>query len=255
MLIKKTKLFIISFTLIATLAAPFCSTNTVLADDQQPILIQIYDTDIGTEAFEKLVSYGNGGHALLGAILGNAQNMQQNPGIGLGIGSGGNGYRPSVTIAVWTNGPFDQSIGLATIKNYFNVSSNPVITNGDCAISCDGTTQVQQIIATTTTVPSTTTIPIVVITTTTIATTTTLPQIVVETEIVQSTIINQQPPTTTTTTIVENVNIASAYASSVLIEKLITPIANTKIFNKFKKTIRKKTPATVKKTKQNSCYR
>jgi len=143
-LILKGMLF--SFLFVAT----FYYADKALADNQEPILIQVYDTDIGTNAFEQLVTYGNGGHAALGAILGHAQNMQQDPGIGLGIGSGGLGYRPSVIIAVWTDAAFDKSVGLATIKSYFNVPSSPVTTNGDCAIACDGTVQqpepVQQII-------------------------------------------------------------------------------------------------------------
>jgi hypothetical protein len=146
---NKIKLSLVtSLLILGSLSFP----TALLANNQEPILIQIYDTDIGTDAFEQLVNYGNGGHAALGAILGDAQNMQQNPGIGLGIGSGGLGYRPSVTIAVWTDAVFDKSVGLATIKNYFNVSSNPVTTNGDCAIACDGTVQqpepTQQIVET-----------------------------------------------------------------------------------------------------------
>jgi len=65
--------------------------------------------------------------------------MLSNPGIGFSIGSGGNGYRPSILIAVWTDQPFNVSTGLDTIKTFFNVPSNPVTTNGDCAIACDGT--------------------------------------------------------------------------------------------------------------------
>jgi hypothetical protein len=149
---KKFKIIIkgtlFSFLFLAT----FYYSDKALADNQEPILIQIYDTDIGTEAFEQLVSHGNGGHAALGAILGNAQNMQKNPGIGLGIGSGGLGYRPSVTIAVWTDQPFSVSSGLDAIKAHFNVPSSPVTTNGDCVIACDGTVQepepVQQIVQT-----------------------------------------------------------------------------------------------------------
>jgi hypothetical protein len=146
---NKIKLSLVtSLLILGSLSFP----TALLANNQEPILIQIYDTDIGTEAFEQLVNYGNGGHAALGAILGDAQNMQQNPGIGLGIGSGGLGYRPSVTIAVWTDAVFDKSLGLATIKSYFNVPSSPVTTNGDCAIACDGTVQqpepVQQIVET-----------------------------------------------------------------------------------------------------------
>jgi hypothetical protein len=149
---KKYKLILKGMLFLSLFIGIFYYAEEALADNQEPILIQIYDTDIGTDAFEQLVTYGNGGHAALGAILGHAQNMQQNPGIGLGIGSGGLGYRPSVTIAVWTDAVFDKSVGLATIKNYFNVSSNPVTTNGDCAIACDGTVQqpepVQQIVET-----------------------------------------------------------------------------------------------------------
>jgi hypothetical protein len=118
--------------------------SALFADTQEPILIQIYDTDIGTTAFEQLIAHGDGGHATIGAILGDAQNMSSNPGIGFSIGSGGNGYRPSIIIAVWTDQPFSVSTGLATIKSHFNVSSNPVTTNGDCAISCDGTVQPEE---------------------------------------------------------------------------------------------------------------
>jgi hypothetical protein len=121
------------------LAGAFYSADRALADNQEPILIEISDTDIGTEAFEQLISYGNGGHAAMGAILGSAQNMLSNPGIGFSIGSGGNGYRPTILIAVWTDQPFSVSSGLDTIKSHFNVPSNPITTNGDCAIACDGT--------------------------------------------------------------------------------------------------------------------
>ena len=245
---NKIKLSLIAVSLlVGSLSFPAIS----FADNQEPILIEIYDTDIGTAAYEQLISYGNGGHAAVGAILGNAQNMESNPGVGFSIGSGGNGYRPSIIIAVWTNEQFSASTGLATIKNYFNVSVNPVTTNGDCAIACDGTTQVEEVITTTTT-------------------TTTLPQVVELTQVSQSpqttqppapqvqevlVVTNTQPyilPTTTTTTVVENVNVSSAYAPFALTEKLITPISKPKIINKTKKTIRKKTYATTKKTKQNS---
>jgi hypothetical protein len=128
---------VLLFTLL--FAGAFYSADRALADNQEPILIEISDSDIGTEAFEQLISYGNGGHAAMGAILGNAQNMLSNPGIGFSIGSGGNGYRPTILIAVWTDQPFSVSSGLDTIKSHFNVPSNPVTTNGDCAIACDGT--------------------------------------------------------------------------------------------------------------------
>lgn len=128
---------VLLFTLL--FAGAFYSADRALADNQEPILIEISDSDIGTEAFEQLISYGNGGHAAMGAILGSAQNMLSNPGIGFSIGSGGNGYRPTILIAVWTDQPFSVSSGLDTIKSHFNVPSNPITTNGDCAIACDGT--------------------------------------------------------------------------------------------------------------------
>lgn len=133
---NKIKLSLITTALlVGSLSFPTVS----FADNQEPILIEISDSDIGTEAFEQLISYGNGGHAAMGAILGNAQNMLSNPGIGFSIGSGGNGYRPTILIAVWTDQTFSVSSGLDTIKSHFNVPSSPLTTNGDCAIACDGT--------------------------------------------------------------------------------------------------------------------
>ena len=259
---NKIKLFLITTALlISSLSFPAVS----FADNQEPILIEISDTDIGTAAYEQLISYGNGGHAAMGAILGNAQNMESNPGVGFSIGSGGNGYRPSIIIAVWTNQQFNASIGLATIKNYFNVPVNPVTTNGDCVTACDGTTQVEEVVTTTTTIaPTTTTTTIatiissdtkVLVTTTTdspVTTTTILPEVVTPTQVFQSPqttqpesvqpqpqsiVYNTQPyvvpTTTTTTTVVEIVKISSAYAPFVLPEKLISSIIEPKVI-KFK---------------------
>ena len=134
----KTKIKL-SLITTALLVGSLSFPTVLFADNQEPILIEISDSDIGTEAFEQLISYGNGGHAAMGAILGNAQNMLSNPGIGFSIGSGGNGYRPTILIAVWTDQPFSVSSGLDTIKSHFDVPSSPVTTNGDCAIACDGT--------------------------------------------------------------------------------------------------------------------
>jgi hypothetical protein len=216
---KKSKLLLKLLVLVSVFLTCFYSADRVLADNQEPIFIEISDTDIGTKAFEQLISYGNGGHAAMGAILGNAQSMLSNPGIGFSIGSGGNGYRPSILIAVWTDQPFSVSTGLATIKSYFNVSSNPLTTNGDCAIACDGTTQVEQVVTTTTTLPE-------VVTPTQVFQS---PQIIQPEPIVS----NTEPytnPTTTTTTVVENVNVASAFVSPVLTQKFISPISKTKVF-------------------------
>lgn len=138
---KLIKKYTITALFSSLLIGSFYPASQTLAQNQEPILIEIKDTDIGTEAFEKLKEFGTGGHAALGTILGSGQNMTTNPGVGLGIGSGGNGYRPTVIIAVWTDKPFDAAAGLQTIKQHLNVSANPVTTNGDCAIACDGTTQ------------------------------------------------------------------------------------------------------------------
>ena len=138
---KLIKKYTITALFSSLLIGSFYPATQTLAQNQEPILIEIKDTDIGTEAFEKLKEFGIGGHATLGAVLGSGQNMTTNPGVGLGIGSGGNGYRPTVTIAVWTNKPFDAAAGLQAIKQHLNVSVNPVTTNGDCVIACDGTTQ------------------------------------------------------------------------------------------------------------------
>jgi hypothetical protein len=132
-----------SIVLIVLFAGSFYFADKAFAQSEEPILIEISDTQIGTEAFEQLIQYGNGGHAAMGALLGEAQGMETNPGIGFSIGSGGNGYRPSILIAVWTDQPFDTAAALATIKAHLNVPTNPVTTNGDCAIACDGTYQEQ----------------------------------------------------------------------------------------------------------------
>jgi hypothetical protein len=258
---NKIKLSLITTALlIGSLSFPAVS----FADNQEPILIEISDTDIGTEAFEQLISHGNGGHAAIGAILGNAQSMSSNPGIGFSIGSGGNGYRPSIIIAVWTDQPFNVSTGLDTIKSHFNVPLNPVTTNGDCAIACDGTTQVEEVVTTTTIAPTTTIAVTPITTTTTVAPTTTLPEVVAPTQVSQSPqttqpepvqsqpqpiVHNTEPytaPTTTTTTVVETVNVSSAFVAPVLTEKLISSISKPKVIkpkviksNKAKKVLTK----------------
>ena len=237
---KKIKLILKGLLFTFLFAGSFYWADRALADNQEPILIEIKDTDIGTTAFEQLISYGNGGHAAMGAILGNAQNMLSNPGIGFSIGSGGNGYRPSILIAVWTDQPFSVSAGLDSIKSHFNVPSAPVTTNGDCAIACDGTTQVEEV------------------------TTTTLPQVATPAQVFQSPQTTQPAPvqhqpqpvvdntepytssTTTTTTLVETVNVSSAFESPVLTEKLINSISKPKVIkpkviksNKAKKVLTK----------------
>lgn len=138
---KLIKNIIKTFIVIIIFISVFQLANMAMAQADEPILIEVSDTQIGTEAFQKLIEYGNGGHAAMGTLLGEAQGMQTNPGIGFSIGSGGNGYRPSILIAVWTDQPFDAAAAIATIKSHLNVPTTPVTTNGDCAIACDGTYQ------------------------------------------------------------------------------------------------------------------
>lgn len=186
----------------------FYFAGKALADNQEPILIQISDTDIGTTAFEQLIQYGNGGHAAMGTLLGEAQNMETNPGIGFSIGSGGNGYRPSIIIAVWTDQPFDSAAALATIKSHLNVPTNPVTTNGDCAIACDGTYQEESTTTTTTVVVNNDPEPVVQ----------SSPQPEPEPQAVSI------PPvleTTTTTTIL----LDEKYSSQYIFEPTIAPVA------------------------------
>lgn len=184
----------------------FYFADKALADNQEPILIQISDTDIGTTAFEQLIQYGNGGHSAMGTLLGEAQNMETNPGIGFSIGSGGNGYRPSIIIAVWTDQPFDSAAALATIKSHLNVPTNPVTTNGDCAIACDGTYQEEP--TTTTVVVNNNPEPVVE----------SSPQPEPEPQAVYSSPVLE---TTTTTTIL----LDEKYSSQYIFEPTIAPVA------------------------------
>jgi hypothetical protein len=86
-------------------------------------------------------------------------------GIGIGDGSGGNGYRPNFTLWMWRDG-VDVDIARAAIYELVGASANPIVTNGDCNISCDGTfgRQFDGSISTTstssTTTTTTTTVPI-----------------------------------------------------------------------------------------------
>lgn len=116
----------------------------VSAETNEPQTVYIYDTELGTESYEALIEYGNGKHALIGQMLKDTGVASTVPGIGFGIGSGGNGYRPNVMIVIWTDETIDLDSARAAIKSFVNVPSNPVTTNGDCAIACDGTTQPEE---------------------------------------------------------------------------------------------------------------
>jgi len=158
---------------------------------QEPQVLYFYDTELGTQSYELLITYSNGGHSTIGQALKDAGVAEEAPGIGFGVGSGGNGYRPNVAIYIWTNQTLDLTAARSAIKSFVNVPVNPETTNGDCAISCDGTYQEEEPVeSTTTTVVSTTTIvviqepqsdpepassPELVVVPTTTTTTTTLP--------------------------------------------------------------------------------
>ena len=118
-----------------------CSEYTQSPSSNNPSSITILDTDIGTDAYLRLVTYSNGGHAALGMAIAAKFNYFDNceyVGIGIGDGSGGNGYRPNFTLWMWRDG-VDVDIARAAIYELVGASSNPTVTNGDCNISCDGT--------------------------------------------------------------------------------------------------------------------
>lgn len=130
------------------------SSTAVHAEEtpQEPQLLYFYDTELGTESYELLITYSNGGHSTIGQALKDAGVATVAPGIGFGVGSGGNGYRPNVAIYIWTDETLDLNAARAAIKSFVNVPSNPETTNGDCAISCDGTYQSDEPETTTTVV-------------------------------------------------------------------------------------------------------
>ena len=114
-----------------------CSEPREAPSSQQPTLITIIDTEIGTEAFERLVTYSNGGHRSLGIAIAQAHQwfgVCEYVGVGIGSGSGGNGYRPNFTLALWREG-IDTELARSVVYQLVGASSNPVVTNGDCAIS------------------------------------------------------------------------------------------------------------------------
>lgn len=152
----KSILFSSVLAVSAVYAAPVYAEETEQA--QEPQLLYFYDTELGTQSYELLITYSNGGHATIGQALKDAGVASVAPGIGFGVGSGGNGYRPNVAIYIWTDETLDLNAARAAIKSFVNVPSNPETTNGDCAISCDGTYQPEEPAqTTTTTVPQTTT--------------------------------------------------------------------------------------------------
>lgn len=118
-----------------------CGEYSQSPSSQSPSSFTILDTDIGTEAYQRLLPYSSGGHKALGMAIAAKFNFFDNCeyiGIGIGDGSGGNGYRPNYTIWMWRDG-IDVTIARAAIYELVGASANPIVTNGDCSISCDGT--------------------------------------------------------------------------------------------------------------------
>lgn len=229
-----------------------CSEPREAPSSQQPTVITIIDTEIGTEAFERLVTYSNGGHSALGKAIAKAHQwfaVCEYVGVGIGHGSGGNGYRPNFMLALWRDG-IDIALARSAVYQLVGASSNPVVTNGDCAIACDGTVN-GVIPTTTTTTTTTTTIPVTTTTTTTTTspttTTTTVPvsetaEAVADSEpvtVVESEPVITEAPTTTTTTTVLVVESARAVTVTVL------PTPNKSVTEKkrtVKKPVAKKSP-------------
>jgi hypothetical protein len=138
-----------------------CGDYTQSPSSSNPSSITILDTDIGTEAYLRLIPYSSGGHRALGMAIAAKFNYFDNceyVGIGVGDGSGGNGYRPNFTIWMWKDG-VNVDIARAAIYELVGASAAPIVTNGDCNISCDGTfgRQFDGSISTTSTSSTTTT--------------------------------------------------------------------------------------------------
>lgn len=213
-----------------------CTEPREAPSSQQPTVLTIIDTEIGTEAFERLVTYSVGGHRSLGIAIAQAHQwfaVCEYVGVGIGHGSGGNGYRPNFMLALWRDG-IDTALARSAVYQLVGASSNPVVTNGDCSVSCNEAVSEA---------PTTTTIAT---TTTTIApTTTTVPvsetaEAVVDSEPVADSepVITEAPTTTTTTVLV----VESARAITVTV--LPTPHKSVTVGKRTapKKPVTKKSP-------------
>lgn len=119
-----------------------CGEYTEAPSSSSPSTFTIIDTEVGTDAYQRLVTYSNGGHKALGMAIARSYNYLdkcQYVGIGIMDGSGGNGFRPNYTLAIWYEG-IDVAVARSAIYSLIGASVAPVVTNGDCNISCDGTT-------------------------------------------------------------------------------------------------------------------
>jgi len=144
--------------------AQACQSYSEAPSSSSATTLTIIDTEVGTDAYQRLVSYGSGGHKALGmAIAGSYDYFGecQYAGIGIMDGSGGNGYRPNFTLAIWHDG-IDLSKAREVIYSLIGASTAPIVTSGDCNISCDGSNG-RQFDGTTTTIETTTTTTTVVV--------------------------------------------------------------------------------------------
>ncbi len=141
-----------------------CQSYSEAPSSSSPVTFTILDTDVGTDAYQRLLTYSKGGHKALGMAIASSYDYFgkcQYPGIGIMDGSGGNGFRPNYTLAIWSDW-INLSEARSAIYSLIGAGSNPTVTNGDCNISCDGTTGRQfdgTIVNETTTTTSTTQVP------------------------------------------------------------------------------------------------
>jgi hypothetical protein len=232
-----------------------CGDYTQSPSSSSPSSITILDTDIGTAAYQRLLPFSSGGHRALGMAIAAKFNYFDNceyVGIGIGDGSGGNGYRPNYTLWMWRDG-IDVDIARAAIYELVGASADPVVTNGDCNISCDGTFGRQFDGSISTTSTSSTTIT----TTTTTTTTTTIPNdSTSDSPTPEAPISNENGAETsnvTTTTIVNVLNAAIPFNSTIVAPQVSkTTFKNCGEVNKVYPWGVAKTLAAAKKQKQYS---
>ena len=152
------------FLTLTNASAMGCDEYTEAPSSASAATMTIIDTEVGTDAYQRLVVYSNGGHKALGMAIASQYDyfgQCQYAGIGIMDGSGGNGFRPNYTLAIWHDS-IDLSVARSAIYSLIGAGSNPTVTNGDCNISCDGTTGRQfdgTIVNETTTTTTTTQVP------------------------------------------------------------------------------------------------
>ena len=194
---------------LATPASADVCVSPTEAAPSGPVRVYIIDTEVGTQAFERLEAYSNGGHSTLGRAVSQAQNWLGNctyAGVGIGVGSGGNGFRPNITLWFYSN-RLDATQARATVMSLIGAAAVPVVTNGDCAISCDGSFNRTNETTTTTIAPTTTTA---------VTTTTTIPIVA------QPSAAAVAPTPTTTTTTIAVVSASGKIASVAPTSKVVT---------------------------------